>query len=66
MRSLSGPSTKSLIQSWINIMFIKVKTNIPLTHPEERVHKVHQELKDPVQRPQTADVHVNAAKMIDL
>ena len=46
---------------------IKVKTFfIPLTHPEECVHKVHQELQDPVQRPETADVHVNAAKMIDL
>ena len=36
------------------------------THPEEGVNKVNKDLQDPVQRPQTADVNVNAAKMIDL
>merc|ERR1719500_482075 len=34
--------------------------------PEEGVHKVNKELQDPVQRPETADVNVNAAKMIDV
>ena len=49
------------------IIIINVKTFfIHFTHPEERVNKVHQELQDPVQRPETADVDVNAAKMIDL
>ena len=36
------------------------------THPEECVNKVHKKLQDPVQRAETADVDVNAAKMIDL
>ena len=51
----------------MNIIINIIKTSfIPFTHPEECVHKVHQELEDPVQRPETANVHVNAAKMVDL
>ena len=67
MRSLRGPSTKSLIQSWTKSdLKTHIAKMISPTHPEEGVHKVHKKLQDPVQRPETADVDVNAAKMIDL